>query len=164
MAKVTPQDATQLKTLLQRQVSAATLVLEKLKTERDALEQRKFDNVTYIQRDKHPMLAQINDAEEQRQQLMNQLGLDAGENGFRSFIAQVPPQWQTTFSDLWSQRKEMLEQCRHANEVNGRILHHTQQAAERVLALVRGQTSMQYIYNSKGGKGYIQGSRQLAVA
>ena len=164
MAKVTPQDANALKSILQRQVSVATLVLEKLKFERDALEQRNFDNVTFIQRDKHGLLAQINDSEEERQRLMGQLGLDAGDDGFQAFCKQIPPQWQVQFADLWQQRRRCLGDCRQANDVNGRLLHHSQQAAERVLSLIRGQGTAQYIYNAKGGKGYIQGSRQLAVA
>ncbi len=164
MSKVTPQDANNLKSLLQKQINAATLVLEKLKFEREALEKRQFDNVTFIQRDKHAMLSQINDTEEARQQLMSQLGLDAGDGGFQKFSAQVPPQWQVMFTELWQQRRRLMEECRHCNEVNGRILLHTQQAAERVLSIVRGQQTAQFIYTAKGSKGYIQSSRQLAVA
>ena len=164
MAKVTPQDAQSLKTLLQRQINAATAVMEKLKYEREALEQRKFDAVTLMQKDKHSLLAQLNDTEEARQQLMTKMELELGQAGFDEFCTFVPPQWRAAFSDLWNERKTLLEACKKANEINGRVLYHTQVAAERVMAAIRGQTQAQFVYNAKGRKGYVQGPRQLAVA
>lgn len=164
MAKVTPHDAQTLKTLLQRQINAATAVIEKLKYEREALEQRKFDAVTMMQKDKHTLLAQLNDAEEARQQLVIQMQIDPGQAGFDEFCKYVPGQWRTAFNELWEERKVLLESCKRANEVNGRILYHTQVAAERIMSALRGQTQAQFVYNAKGRKGYVQGPRQLAVA
>lgn len=164
MTKLSPHDAQSLKTLLQKQVNAATAVLEKLKYERDALEQRNFDAISLVQKDKHSLLSQLNDAEAARQQLMKNMKLDLGQVGFDEFCQHVPPQWRNAFIALWEERKELLDRCKNANEINGRILHHTHQASERIMATLRGQTQAQFIYNAKGGKGYVQGSRQLAVA
>lgn len=164
MAKISPHDAQALKTLLQKQINAATAVIEKLNYERDALEQRNFDAITLLQKDKHTLLGQLNDAEAARQQLMKNMQLDLGQPGFDEFCTQVPPQWRTAFIALWEERKRLLERCKNANEINGRILYHTHTAAERIMATLRGQNQAQFVYNAKGGKGYVQGPRQLAVA
>ena len=164
MAKISPQDAQNLKSLLQKQVNAANAVLEKLKYERDALEQRNFDAVTLLQKDKHSLLSQLNDAEAARQQLVRNMELDLGQAGFDEFCTHVPNQWRNAFIALWEERKELLSRCRDANEINGRILYHTNQASERIMATLRGQNASQYVYTAKGGKGYVQGPRQLAVA
>ncbi len=164
MAKISPQDAQHLKTLLQKQVNTANAVLEKLKYEREALEQRNFDAITLLQKDKHSLLAQLNDAEATRQQLVKNMELDLGQAGFDEFCNHVPQQWRNAFLALWEERKELLARCRDANEINGRVLYHTHQASERIMATLRGQNSTQFIYNAKGGKGYVQGPRQLAVA
>lgn len=164
MAKISPQDAQSLKTLLQNQVNVASAVIEKLKYEREALEQRNFDALTLLQKDKHSLLAQMNDTEVNRQELTRKMELDLGQAGFDEFCTQVPTQWRNTFIALWEERKELLARCRDANEINGRILYHTHQASERIMATLRGQTNNQYIYNAKGGKGYVQSTRQLAVA
>lgn len=164
MTKISPHDAQSLKTLLQKQVNAATAVLEKLKYERDALEQRNFDAIALLQKDKHSLLAQLNDAEASRQQLMKNMQIDLGQAGFDEFCSHVPPQWRNAFIALWEERKELLERCKNANEINGRILYHTHQASERIMATLRGQSQAQFVYNAKGGKGYVQGPRQLAVA
>jgi flagella synthesis protein FlgN len=164
MAKISPQDAQHLKTLLQKQVNTANAVLEKLKYEREALEQRNFDAITLLQKDKHSLLAQLNDAEATRQQLVKNMELDLGQAGFDEFCNHVPHQWRNAFIGLWEERKDLLARCRDANEINGRVLYHTHQASERIMATLRGQNSTQFIYNAKGGKGYVQGPRQLAVA
>lgn len=164
MANVTPQDAQTLKTLLQRQINAANAVMEKLKYEREALEKRNFDAITLLQKDKHTLLAQLNDAEEARQRLVKQMQLDFGQAGFEEFCTHVPQQWRAAFNALWEERKSLLENCRNANEINGRILYHTHMASERIMSTLRGQSQSQYVYNAKGRKGYVQGPRQLAVA
>lgn len=164
MAKISPQDAQNLKTLLQKQVNTASAVIEKLKYERDALEQRNFDAITLLQKDKHSLLAQLNDTEAARQQLVKNMQLDLGQQGFDEFCGHVPAQWRNAFIALWEERKELLARCRDANEINGRILYHTHQASERIMATLRGQNQAHYVYNAKGGKGYVQGPRQLAVA
>ncbi|CBL44720.1 Flagellar biosynthesis protein [gamma proteobacterium HdN1] len=164
MANVTPKDAQKLKSLLQHQVNAANATLEQLKYEREALEQRNFDGLSLLQKTKHQHLSEVNDLEVARQSLMQTLELDLGQEGFDTFCEQLPSPWRSPFALLWDERKTLLQRCRTANEINGRILNHTQQASDRIMALFRGQANAQYVYTAKGGRGYVQTTRQLAVA
>ncbi len=64
---------------------------------------------------------------------------------------------------LWNEFSRLMNQCRHQNAVNGRIIHMRQHSTDSALAILRGQENPQQTAYSASGKA-IASSTQTRIA
>ncbi len=59
---------------------------------------------------------------QQRCQHLLALGLKPDEKGMATLIAKLPASLQKNVASQWQQLEQLLQQCLHQNELNGRLL------------------------------------------
>lgn len=135
-----------LQRLLTEEIALYTRLTELLRNEQQALTQGVADEIVQITAAKGECVNGIQSCENQRQQLLQQTGLDG------------LLQRQTTDTPLgqsWQQLTTLASQARELNQLNGRIINMRLQRTQEALAVLRNNDSTTPVY---GPDGQAQGS------
>lgn len=144
--------------MLQTDLASAQALLKLLSEERDALKERDHAKLEQIIQAKALHLQHLEGSANTRSQWSRALRANTqnSEHTFTQMLGELGPEVKTA----WSQLKDLLAQCRHENEVNGKILARNQKTFSRLLSILRGQNAAPNLYNNKGGrKSDMQGQR-----
>ncbi|PIE43336.1 MAG: hypothetical protein CSA50_05520 [Gammaproteobacteria bacterium] len=64
----------------------------------------------------------------------------------------------------WQLVQTLLNQCKQANSVNGKIISHSQQRVTKIMEIVRGQSRQSSLYGSQGKREILPSGCMLAKA
>lgn len=119
--------------LLKTDLSLLGQLEQTLLTERSALEDRQLDRLQQATQQKLDLLQQVRQNARERQSWLDSTGLPAKR--FLELMAVKAP----AVHSLYRQAEQKLGDIKRQNDVNGRILHRSQQVTERLLDILRGK-------------------------
>lgn len=141
------QSTTSLATFLQADIACSERLLDILQKEREFLIQREQRQLTALLEVKSALLVELDNQAAQRLAYLQTLGLPPTEQAWRqSLTASEDPHIQ----DLWQILQALLTDCKHHNEVNGKMISRSRMTLGRLLNLLRGQPETGELYNKKG--------------
>lgn len=161
---VSPKIAQQLLTVMERDLALATQLKSLLQEEKNNLQQRQYSAYQQVIKDKTQVLVQLDHADNERKQIMSSMGFSADRDGFFQFLRHVPSSWKEKYSACWEQLSDTMNTCARLNQVNGKILAHSQSAMERLMHVIRGTHNQPNIYRSNGRRELGVTNRMLATA
>lgn len=162
--KVSPKIAQQLLQAMEHDLALATRLKAILQEEKSCLEKRQYPAYQQIVKDKTDLLLQLDQADNQRKDLMESMGFNANRDGFQSFVRLVPVNWKDKFQHLYEDLADTMNTCTRLNKVNGKLLTHSQNAIERLMVILLGHNSQATIYQANGRRGMGASQRILATA
>lgn len=80
------------------------------------------DGLTAHNPQQNQVMALIQRQAQLRCQHLHALRLKPDDQGMATFISKLPPAMQPPISQQWQQLEHLLRQCKHQNEINGRLL------------------------------------------
>jgi flagellar biosynthesis/type III secretory pathway chaperone len=110
---------------------------------------------------KQQLTEQINDVDQQRGQLLQQLGVQNNKHELDELAATAGQQIDG-FAENWQQIELLITQCADKNQVNGIILGNNRRNVETRLSILRGQPTTTDSYTNTGKKSSDPDSRSLA--
>lgn len=160
MMPVTPALArTRLSQLLASGIAAATALGDQLQAERDALERQDTAALAQATTLKQACLADLENRELERHQLLQQTGFTDDRDGMRALT-----DWclaDAAALEQWQDYLALAKDCQQANMANGAILRLRHQQFASALALLSGSTAPTY---SAAGASDGHGTRALGEA
>jgi flagella synthesis protein FlgN len=142
-------------------ISASQQLLALIQDEFNALGERDLPQLEQILERKLPLLSLLEQHGRERSELLQSLQLSTDQKGLEELATR-----SQQGSDLLArsaQLSELLEQCRAANLLNGRVIRTSQTAANSVLSILRG-TETPNLYDSRGSTARIAQQRPLSQA
>ena len=132
-----------------------------LEQEQEAMQQRDRSTLSALVDAKTKYIKQIEDHAAGRYQILRSLDRPAIEAEWKTLVAEYdnPP-----LRKDWAQLMTMLEQCRHHNEVNGRLISRSQQTLNKLLNILRGQFETPELYNNRGATEAQQHTHRVTKA
>ena len=149
------------KQALQLDLQAAQQLLQLLEDEQTAMEARNRQALADIVNAKTDCINQIEHQAQSRYQLLESLERPVNEAEWRSLIEE---QGDKEIQANWENLIETLEQCRHSNEVNGRLISRGQQTLHYLLSVMRGQLNPPSLYNQRGATETYQSGHSVTRA
>lgn len=148
-----PTSVAQLTQQLKQDTHACESLLDLLNQEKEALANRDMDRLDQLIAAKTEQLELLENSARQRTEWARQY-LGAGN----ADVKQVQEAWQSMLETAnvpeitatWERLKELQQSCKAANEVNGKILARNHKTFERLLGIVRGQTTTPNLYSASG--------------
>lgn len=153
-------DPQTLQEMIGRDIRAAEALTELLLEERQLLEQRQHEPLAELIERKTPLLEQLAQSAQQRQQWLIEAGLPADSRGWEQLLEHYPE----AIRESWPGLREAFERCQELNAVNGKLLSRSQQTLGRLLDLLRGQVAGPQLYNAAGNTDGHQGGHTVARA
>ncbi len=144
----------QLVQILDEQISAAVSLLDVLIKEKQALTGTNVQALNEIDTRKRAELSHNEQLEQRRRRLCQTLGvgLDRGAMDYliNDLAAMGQQRLQATLRTLWYRLRDLIAQCRDANEVNGLIAQFKQRQLLQLLGLLRDGGAAGVTYSSSG--------------
>ena len=136
-------------------------LLQLIKDEFQALGERNLPQLEQIIDSKMPLLSLLEQHGKERSDLLQSLQLSVDQQG----LAQLASRSQHRDELLTSsaQLSELLEQCRAANLLNGRVIRTSQISTNSILGILRGGETPD-LYDSRGSTARIAQQRPLSQA
>ena len=142
-----PINAQNVESLIQNDIATCKALLELLDKEQEALKKRDSDELAQILENKAPYLASLEQSAQTRNQWAQASTPEDAPDAWKKMLNELK---NTEVKTLWSSLKELFEQCKIKNEVNGKMLIRNQQAFGRLLDILRGQNTAKNLYNAAG--------------
>jgi len=142
-------------------LEAAEQLLQLLEDEQAAMAARDRQALADIVNAKTDCLNQIEKQANNRYQILTSLERSIGEAEWKSLIEE---QNDKNIQAVWEKLIDTLEQCRHANEVNGRLISRGQQTLHYMLSVLRGQLNPPSLYNQRGATETFQDGHSVTRA
>lgn len=163
-ANVSPKTAQQLLHALEQDLTLATHLLELLQAEKTSLQQRQYPAYQETVKEKTQVLLQLDQADNERKSLMQQMGLSPDRKGFAHLLERVPAAWKDKFTRLWNALSDTMNRCARLNKINGKILAHSQSTMDRLMQVIRGTHQQPLLYQANGRRNLGANQRILATA
>lgn len=136
-------------------------LLELIQDEFKALGERDLPQLEQILGRKLPLLTLLEQHGRQRSELLQSLQLSPDQQGLEQLATRS--QQGSELLACSAQLSELLEQCRAANLVNGRVIRTSQISTNSVLGILRGGETPN-LYDSRGSTARIAQQRPLSQA
>ena len=146
------------RSLIEGDINACTALLNLLEQEREALKERSQERLEEILQAKADHLCHLENSAKIRSEWaeLYNAGGQSLEEKWHAIIAQQ----SSDIATLWHRLKDLLQNCRRENEVNGKILARNQKTFSRIISILRGQSTSTNLYTSKGNRNpHIPGER-----
>ncbi len=140
------------------------ILLALLQEERNALEQRDTPKLDSSNQQKTQVLKQIESNARQRTALLGQAGFSQDKEGLNAYFDSLQNTQAKKIKNDFSRLEIQLGKCQELNNINGVILHRSQQNISRLLHIFRGQTSGSSTYDSTGNKNQYCENQAIAKA
>jgi flagellar biosynthesis/type III secretory pathway chaperone len=152
-------DWSELDQSLQRDTLLSQQLIDVLEQERLSLENRQYEQFQQLLQTKEQLLNALEQGATGRRQWLAQRGFADDKSALTLVTRQAP-----TIAELWQNAAEQWRACQHANKVNEQICGRTRVVVERVLDILRGQTSQGATYDAKGVAHSAQSGRTISNA
>ncbi|MFA7553455.1 MAG: flagellar protein FlgN [Spongiibacteraceae bacterium] len=140
-------------------IHATSQLLELLQQERAALEDRQYDQFQQLLAHKQQLLTELETHALARQQLLQKAGFNDESSTLEAADHQAPQ-----VAKAWRQLREEWIHCQQLNEVNDRIAKRTHIVVGQMLDLLRGKTTQDELYTSKGNTSNAASGRTITNA
>lgn len=142
-------------------IGTAKHLLELINAEFQALGERDLPRLEKVLGEKLPLLSLLDQHGTIRSTLLRQHELSADKSGLETFASR-----RSDGPEILARSDELnllLEQCRDANQRNGRLIRANQASLQSVLGILRGGETPG-LYDSRGGAARIGQQRPLSQA
>lgn len=137
---------------LSQQTRLATVLLETLVKEHQALGDRQYDDPQILLKQKEEQAKALELQAAEQQGLLEAAGVNNDAKGFEQLFAKLPQSVAAKLKHQKDALETLLEKCQDQNLVNGQIIAINHQSAETALAILRGQLSDDNLGYTAGGK------------
>ena len=155
---LTADDQRQIELLLSHDLKVGQTLLEKLQAQSRAIVARKSELLLQIEEEKQPLLAALDSTAAKLSPFIVKCSRD--DNSCLADTkqgAEIKPNHeslvQAALSEsnraLWAELKTIVSRCQQQNDVNGKLVHHTQKRVAKVLSILQQRFS-QTLYDHKG--------------
>ncbi|MBX2859448.1 MAG: flagellar protein FlgN [Cellvibrionaceae bacterium] len=128
-------------------IKACQALLKLLDQEQQALKTRDADVLDTIIKDKAIHLSQLEQSAATRQHWSQTQGVAPNAEAWTHMLNQ---QQGSKLAEKWQQLKQLLQNCREINEINGKLLTRSEEIFTRVSGILRGQNQRVSLYGSSG--------------
>ena len=146
---------------IQQDTAACTLLLDLLSQEREALKKRDTDALEIILKHKTEKLMQLDNSAKKRTLWAQQLNIDIKSSGWSQLLQELK---KPDIVQSWGALKELIDDCKKSNEVNGKLLSRNQKTLSRLLDVVRGKNTNNTLYNAYGSSSSGAASMKVGEA
>jgi flagellar biosynthesis/type III secretory pathway chaperone len=144
--------------LLEKDILLAGQLATILDQEYQALSQNGLDELELIATHKKQVVEQIEANTQARVQLLLLLKVKNTTQDIEALIASCHQPLRAQLTGNWQKLKQILNGCYQQNQINGRIIHISQQTTQQLLGVLYGKTSQHKIYTPQGQLHNTQGS------
>ena len=128
-------------------IKACEALLELLNKEQQALKTREAETLEAIIKDKAIHLSLLEQSAATRQQWSEMQGVAGNADAWKTMLEDSK---QPKLSESWQQLKALMQACRDANEINGKLLTRSEEIFTRVSGILRGQNQRVSLYGASG--------------
>ena len=150
------------------QLTQGISILEKLEKllcdERDAYGRRALEQIQTFTEQKQSLLSNFLEINQQRTLLLQNLGLNADNEGVHTFISAAPEIAQATLFAAWEKQQIKLNAIQELSKVNGLVCAQNLKNTEQLLSIMSGRSHKDRIYNQKGSAGHYRAQSRLGKA
>ena len=164
MTSVSPNKAQQLLKAIEQDQKLAEQLKAILREEKISLELRQYASYQALLQKKAQHLMDLELADANRRQALEEMGFNSDKNGFESFLEFVPDSLKTRFINAWQGLADQMNACNRINKINGKILAHAQMSLDRLMHMVKGPQTQVSVYQSNGKRSHNNPNRMLATA
>jgi flagellar biosynthesis protein FlgN len=154
-----PQLWSELQTTFQKDLPLTVKLLQLLKQERTALEDRDYENLQALLKDKNTIIATLKKHADSRTHALQSAGLPDEETTLNHAEKEAP-----IVAKAWRQLAKQWDECQHLNSVNERVLQRTKMVVSQTLDLIRGVNNQQKLYDTKGMSNNLSTGRSITSA
>ena len=136
-----------------------------IEDEKDALQNRKIEQIQALALEKEKLLKLIAADIEERQQLLESQGLELDDSGMNTLLSNFPEKISNALSQGWQQLISLHNSIQHLNQTNGIIINKGLQQVDAMLSILQYSTEARTArtYNAKG-RSIAKSSRNLGEA
>lgn len=156
-----PNFQEQLKDLLLRDLEDLSNLESLLASEKHHLIARDHKEVDNATKNKDVIIKQIEARAKTKAQLLAKSGLGIKPGRVTEALAQLNNE---TLLDLWKQSVDQLKRCKELNEINGKVISISLSRTNKLMSIIRGQSSAPALYGQKGKSQTMSGSHILGKA
>lgn len=146
------ESLTQIAESIESDITACQHLIHLLHHERDLLAERAFEPLDLIIQEKADWLKKLEHSARLRQACIEASGLPQQTDPNSAFVQWLTAHHQEHLSERWALLKDLLNQCKEANEVNGKLIHRSQATHQTLVGILRGQDHQTMLYTDKGIK------------
>jgi len=159
---MTEQQHNELDALLKQGI----LLLESLNTiydqELEAVSSKNLEKLSDITQEKMGVINKFHAFTQDRVALLNSFGIDIDAENYSAPDDSTPHSQQT--NTLYTEIKRHLKELQHKNKRNEQAIFRNQQNVSQLLAIARGHTKEDQLYNKAGGSGLYKAQSSLGKA
>lgn len=149
----------QLYATFEQDIPVTSELLQVLGREREALEQRNYEQFKTILGEKQALLSALEKHAASRQQLLQAAGFRDETSSLDAAEAQAP-----VVAGAWRKLTAQWQRCQELNEINERIAKRTRLVVGQMLDMLRGTTGATRVYDNKGGTRSSGGGNTITSA
>ena len=133
--------------LIQQDLATSQRLLDLLRQERQALQERHYSDLVTLLEEKAKALDLLDQHARKRMDLLTEAGLTPSDAGWSQLLDALS---DPRILDDWRTLLDAVRDCRHSNIVNGTMVARGRQTLGRLLTILRGQVSIPELYNHNG--------------
>ncbi|MGH1462942.1 MAG: flagella synthesis protein FlgN [Neptuniibacter sp.] len=158
------QQTTQLNALLLQGISVLESLSQIYDKELETLSRKDLNKLSDITQEKTDLLNKFHKFTQERTELLENFGIPTDSQEYQLPEGSTPSEATTIVSETYSRLKELLTELQKKNKRNEQTIHRNQQNVNQLLAIVRGHTSQNKIYNKTGNSGSYKAQNRLGKA
>lgn len=136
-----------IKELIANDLKDCETLLSLLLKERESLSDREYDKYAQYIEEKTNALKSIEKNSEDRYALLHSYSLPPTEGQWKNLIESIDDE---EIQAQWAELVEKLNECKHENEINGRLISRGKQTVGKLLSILRGQLDSTQTYTHTG--------------
>lgn len=140
------------KSLLEKQLALATKLHTLLISENEKLHLRYGDFVETIANEKQPIILNIDTLNQHWLSLLELEGAKLDVISIKKFLSEYDRKESTNLLHMWQNILSMAKQCQRLNTINGATLTLQNQVTQQAMAILRGHTPGNTLYNIQGSE------------
>lgn len=137
---------------IEQDIVACETLVQLLQHERKLLADRAYDTLDSIIQEKSAWLIKLEQSAKTRQSLLIDSGINSADDPAAAFMAWLESSGQQKLAGRWQLLKTRMEECKNANEINGKLIYRGQATHQKLIGILRGQDSQTMLYTDKGVK------------
>lgn len=158
------QQTAQLNTLLLQGISLLESLSEIYDKELETLSSKDLNKLSDITQEKTDLLNKFHKFTQDRVQLLESFGVTQHSQDYQLPEDAIPVEIATIISDSYTTIKSLLTDLQKKNTRNEQAIYRNQQNVNQLLAIVRGHTNQNKIYNKAGNSGLYKAQNRLGKA
>ena len=156
-----PALCTQLKLLLEKDLTDISNLRATLKEEANALKERDSEKINHLARNKGTLVKQIEDRARAKVKLITASGAQIEAGKVKSGIEALG---DPELANLWNESLAQLDDCKQLNQINGLVIERSRARNQKIMDLVRGQHAKPKLYGNKCAEQAYSSATSIAKA